>query len=210
MASEGPMNRRRLPALPLVAGLLLELIVVFVGVYAAFALSENESAREANARRDQLQAAIVREIIDITENTRRVATQLPPLLTHFDSLIAAGARPPLEPAMEPVRVQTHMWDATLQAGALDLFDVQTVYGLSDFYNELNAGFEQLEQLRALSETVLIPNLERGAAEFYDADGALRAKYQWYRSGRWRLAGLARDITRLGDSLVAVLAPDSAR
>jgi hypothetical protein len=202
-------QRRRRLGPPFVAGLVLELIVVFIGVYAAFALAEWESSRDEDARRRQLTAAVVREISDITQNTRRVATQAP-FLVRFDSLISAGARPPLEPMIEPVRVDTHIWNAMLQAGVLDLFDVKTVYGISQFYNELNAGFEQLLQLRTLSETVLIPNLDRGSAEFYNAAGELRPKYEWYVSGRWRLINLARNITRMGDSLVVVLAPDSAR
>jgi hypothetical protein len=202
-------QRRRRLGPPFVAGLLLELIVVFIGVYAAFALAEWESSRDAEKRRHQLQTAVVQEIRDITSNTRRVATMAPPELARFDSLIRAGARPSLAPMIEPVRLETHVWTAMLEAGVLDLFDVKTVYGISQFYNELNAGFEQLAQLRTLSETVLIPNLDRDATEFYNADGDLRAKYEWYRSGQWRLISLARNITRMGDSLVAVLAPDSA-
>ena len=201
-------QRRRRLGPPFVAGLLLELIIVFVGVYGAFALAEWESSRDADARRRQLQAAVVQEIRDITSNTRRVVKQAAPEMARFDSLIGAGARPPLVPMMEPVRLETHIWTAMLQAGVLDLFDVQTVYGISQFYNELNAGFEQLAQLRTLSETMLLPNLDRGDAEFYNADGDLRPKYEWYRSGQWRLINLATSITRMGDSLVAVLA-DSA-
>jgi hypothetical protein len=125
----------------------------------------------------------------------------------FDSAVAAGARPPLQPWIEPVRVDTHMWEVTLQSGALDLFDVQMVYNLSQFYNELNAGFEQIEQLRNLSENVLIPNLDRSSDEFYDtASDRLRAKYEWHRAGMGRLAHLAASITTLGDSLTAALAP----
>ena len=191
----------------LLVRLTLELVVVFIGVYAAFALSEYESRRDASARRHQLEAALVREIKDLTSNTRRVAVQLPSQLMRFDSAVDAGARPPLEPWIEPVRVQNHMWDATLQSGALDLFDVPTVYKLSQFYNELNAGFEQLLQLRQLSETVLIPNLGLGDDEFYDPEtGRLRQQYEWYRSGLGRLASLAAGITSLGDSLVAALGP----
>lgn len=182
-----------------------ELAVVFVGVYAAFALAELQTQREAESRRRQLQAALVREISDITENTRLVAQTLPPQLQQFDSAIAAGAQPPLEPWIEPIRVQTHMWEATLTSGALELFDVRTVYSLSEFYNELNAGFEQLLQLRNLSESVLIPNLGNSAAEFYLPDGQLRPKYQWYRDGLGRLSSLARQITNLGDSLTTALA-----
>lgn len=190
--------------------LALELAVVFVGVYAAFALTEHGERRRDAERRQQLQAALVREIRDITSNTRRVAEALPRQLAHFDSAVAAGARPPLDPWMEPVRVQTHMWEATLESGGLDLFDVPTVYAISQFYNELNAGFEQLSQLRELSETILLPNLGRSADEFYEpGTGGLRPTYEWYRSGLGRLSRLAREITASGDSLVALLEPAEA-
>ena len=189
---------------PRILRLGLELVVVFAGVYAAFALSEYQHRRDAVERSQQLQAALIREIKDITSNTRHVAETLPTQLATFDSAVAAGGRPALEPWIEPIRVDTHMWEASLQSGALDLFDVSIVYEISRFYNELNAGFEQLAQLRALSETVLIPNLGRGADEFYDAGGRLRPKYRWYRDGLERLSQLARSITVLGDSLVAAL------
>lgn len=193
---------------PFAARLGAELVVVFIGVYAAFALSEYESEREASVRRQQLQAALVREIRDITSNTRRVATQIPLEVARFDSAVAAGRRPALNPLMEPVRVDTHMWQATLQSGALDLFDVPTVYRLSEFYNELNAGFEQLSQLRQLSETVLIPALGQSSDEFYGPDNRLRPKYRWYRDGLRRLSAVAARITAKGDSLVAALSPQA--
>ena len=186
--------------------LALELVIVFAGVYAAFALTQYEAKREADERRRQLQEALIREIKDLTSNTRRVARELPIQLAQFDSAVRAGDSPPLQPWIEPIRVQTHMWEATLQSGALDLFEIPTVYRVSQFYNELNAGFEQLSQLRMLSETVLIPNLERGNSEFYTADGrSLRPKYQWHREGLGRLARLAANITALGDSLSTQLA-----
>lgn len=193
------------------AWLALELAVVFVGVYAAFALTEYGERRRDAERRQQLQAALVREIRDLTSNTRRVAEALPPQLARFDSAVAAGARPSLEPWMEPVRVQTHMWEATLESGGLDLFDVPTVYAISQFYNELNAGFEQLSQLRDLSETILLPNLGRSADEFYEpGTGRLRPGYEWWRTGLGRLSRLAREITASGDSLVVLLEPAEAR
>lgn len=201
------MARSKAGMSPIVVRLVLELAVVFTGVYAAFTLSEYQAEKEAAGRRLQLQSALVREVRDITSNTRRVAEYLPPVLERFDSAVAAGGRPPLEPWIEPVRVQTHMWEATLQSGALDLFEVSTVYGLSHFYNRLNAGFEQLAQLRALSESVLIPNLGQESNEFYGPDGRLRPKYEWHRDGLARLSRLASDITELGDSLVATLSPE---
>lgn len=194
---------------PLLGRLALELVIVFTGVYAAFALSEYEARRDAGVRRQQLQAALVREIRDITSNTRRVATTLPGQLAGFDSAVGAGARPPLQPWIEPVRMQPHMWQATLESGALDIFDVTTVYGISQFYNDLNAGFEQLAQLRELSETVLIPELGSGSDEFYDSANRLRPKYRWYRDGLERLSWLASRITAQGDSLVSALSAEGS-
>lgn len=191
--------------------LALELVVVFVGVYGAFALTEYGERRRDAERRQQLQAALVREIRDITSRTRRVAEELPPQLARYDSAVAAGARPSLQPWMEPVRVQTHMWEATLRSGGLELFNVPTVYAISQFYNELNAGFEQLSQLRELSEMMLLPNLGREADEFYEpGTGRLRSRYEWWRSGLGRLSDLAADITAAGDSLVALLEPAEAQ
>jgi hypothetical protein len=190
--------------------LMLELVVVFIGVYAAFALSQHEASKQVDERRRQLQEALVREIKDLTSNTRRVARQVPAELAQFDSAVRSGRRPPLVPWMEPVRVQTHMWDVTLQSGALDLFSIPTIHNLSEFYNELNAGFEQISQLRTLSENVLIPNIDRGSSEFYTPDGLhLRTKYQWYRDGLGRLARLATSITAMGDSLTAELGSEYA-
>lgn len=191
--------------------LALELVVVFVGVYAAFALTEYGERRRDAERRQQLEAALVSEIRDITSRTRRVAEDLPPQLARFDSAVAAGGRPPLQPWMEPVRVQTHMWEATLRSGGLDLFDVPTVYAISQFYNELNAGFEQLSQLREMSERMLLPNLGMSSDEFYDPEtGRLRARYEWWRSGLGRLSLLAAGITASGDSLAALLEADETQ
>lgn len=70
-----------------------------------------------------------------------------------------------------------MWNGTLDSDGMELLDIPTIYSLSRFYNSLNAGFEQLAQLRSLSETMLLPNADRPASEFYDpATGELRPRY----------------------------------
>ena len=67
----------------------LELVIVFIGVFAAFRLQEYRAEQEADARREQITQALVREIEDITENTRRVARQMPQMVAFYDSTIAA-------------------------------------------------------------------------------------------------------------------------
>src|SRR5687768_15226406 len=106
--------------------LALELVVVFVGVYAASAFQERQRAREDEARRHQLRQALIREIESITERTRSAAAQVNQGLVQYQAAFKQKQYPPLQPFLEPIRFQTHMWEATLQSGALDLFDVPTV------------------------------------------------------------------------------------
>lgn len=202
-----PSSPRRRDAARISGQLFLELLVVFSGVYAAFILSEHQQERQAAERRDQIRSALVEEIQVITANTGPVAASLPDRVAILDSLIRSGARPPLQPQLGLPRFDTHMWEYTLQSDALDLFDVASISALSAFYNELNAGLEQIDQLIALSESVLLPNLNEDADEFYDPDtGELRPKYRWYLEGLGQLGRIASRITERGDSLVAVMSP----
>ncbi len=188
--------------------LLAELVIVFIGVYAAFALNEYRAAQAEELHRAQIRDALLSEIEDIVFRTKRVSSNMPQQVAALDSLIAAGARPPLSPMLEPVRMEAHMWEATLQSGGLNLLDVETLYQISAFYNILNAGFEQLGQMRYLSETVLLPNLNAGPDEFYDPEtGALQPKYQWYIYGLRRMTWLAEEATQQGEQLLTDLKVD---
>jgi hypothetical protein len=184
--------------------LVFELVVVFVGVYAAFALNAWQNRRQAAERRHQIVQALVREVRDITTNTRREGAVVGRFVAAMDSAFAARRSFQLVPFTEPVRVEAHMWEATLQSGGLELLDVPTIYRFSRFYNELNAGLAQLDQLRTLSETMLIPNLGKGTSEFYDDSGRLRPRYQWYPRALSNVQALAESITAMGDSIVADL------
>ncbi|HEX7051089.1 MAG TPA: hypothetical protein VF188_12850 [Longimicrobiales bacterium] len=186
--------------------LAFELLVVFIGVYAASALAEYEQERARAERRHQVRLALIREIEGLTANTRTAAENLGRLLADYDSLTVAGIRPPLDQLvwLEPVRIQPHVWEATLQGGALELLDVSTIYRLSEFYNEFNLGLAQIEQLRESTQRLLLPNSGRGPDAFYDASGELRPAYAWHVSGLRRLQALAASITERGTDLVAEL------
>src|SRR5262245_51838559 len=147
--------------------LVLELVIVFVGVYMAAAFSKYQQRRVDDVRRQQVRDALIREITDVTNHTRRAASDIAMGLAQYDTLVKLKRFPPLQPYLEPVRFQSHIWQSTLQSGGLELFEPATVYRLSEFYNELNNGFEQLQQMRRLSEQMLVPMLDAGPAEFYD-------------------------------------------
>ena len=153
----------------MVARWTTELLVVFVGVYAAFAVQEWDEEREHEERARQVRAALAEEIRDVQINSYRFALQLPGYLAGIDSALAAGEAVRPEPQMEAIGFRPHVWEATLASGGIALLDVRTFYDLSRFYNELNAGFEQLRQLRALSEAQLLPRLNDPPESFVEPD-----------------------------------------
>ncbi len=197
-------ERVRGRVVPFAARLGFELLVVFLGVYGASAFADYQQGRRVARERREIERALAAEIRDITANTRNAERQTGRLLAVYDSLWTAGQQPPLQPLIEPVRFQTHLWETTLQSGRLGLLGVETAYALSAFYNELNAGFGQLGQLRGLSETMILPNLDTPAAFYDPATGRLKQGYGWYVQGVQALHDEAGRITVLGDSLVRTL------
>ncbi|MCB2212830.1 hypothetical protein KQI52_12030 [bacterium] len=183
---------------------IVELLIVFVGVFAAFQLSQFQQQRVEDRRRDQLVDALLREIETVLINTGRAADSLPLMIEELETAIDAGQRPPLTPLLEAVRVRTHMWEIAIRGGGLDVLDVDTMYRLSRFYSSLDEGLEQIDQLRTLSETVLVPNLGKPDGEFYLPDGQLQPRYQWYLYGMKNLQRVAADITGRGNALVTSL------
>lgn len=202
---------------PIIARWTTELLVVFVGVYGAFAVAEWDEAREREQRAAQLRSALAEEVRGVQANTHRVAEIMPLYVGRLDSLMAAGVAFRPEPQMEAIGFRTHVWEASLASGALSLLDFDAFYRASMFYNELNAGFQQIEQLADLSTALLLPAAEAPPASFFEPDAAgsglrLRPQYRWYVTGLRRLGRLARCVTVLGDTLLVELgaAPDTAR
>ncbi|CAA9300264.1 MAG: hypothetical protein AVDCRST_MAG11-777 [uncultured Gemmatimonadaceae bacterium] len=185
--------------------LLAQLVVVFIGVYAASWVADREAAQARERRRAQLRRALVTELRDATRNTRGAARSTAAALAFYDSSWKAGARPPLQPFTDPVRWTPQMWNATVSAGGLELLDVPTFYALSEFYNELSSGFDVLGHMSALSDRYLIPVADQPAAEFYEPNSArLKARYRWYIASTRRVNRIAERLTARGDSLADLL------
>ncbi|MGH7471288.1 MAG: hypothetical protein ACRENP_25345 [Longimicrobiales bacterium] len=185
--------------------LVLELLVVFVGVYGASALAHHQRQRDLENRRQQIRRALIEEIQGIVGQARMGAAAIDKDLAAFDAAIARKQYFPLRAGIGTKTIETHMWTATLQSGALELFDVPTVYRLSRFYGQLNYGVVKLDQMRDLSERMLLPVAGAGPAEFYDLEtGMVRPKYQWVISGMREVGLVTRYVAELGDSLISEL------
>jgi hypothetical protein len=188
----------------------IEIVIGFVGVYAAFALSAYKERVDALERRHQLKRALIREIIPLVEVSKRNAGVYRLLLTRLDSAVAAGGKPTPRPFVEPLAISMDVWEGAKQAGGLNLIDVPTFVRLSEFYNSWYRMAAYYAQLRDLSVNVILPNTGRNIDAFYDPQtGALRPAFDlMYRTDLRVLDNISLDAVRSGAEVIAILARDT--
>jgi hypothetical protein len=162
--------------------LLLELVVVFVGVYLAFLFNEYQAGRQEQVHRAELRAALASEIEVFSRSADRFASRLDSLQAGWDSAYTAGARP--APLMVPSGgVDTPprgIWQAVLASDPLATLDVASMQNVSNFYNAVNVLIAKNDRLRDFYEASVIPYLDGGAAVFYRRGSTvLRPEYRAY-------------------------------
>lgn len=193
-------NRTRKRIVPLVGRLLLELLVVFVGVYAAAMLAQRQERLAEVERRDALRLALAEELGQIAGVAQQMSGELDEL-EAYAATIRSEARPSLRATQSYLPFTPSVWEAALASGGIELLDPGLVVRLSGFYGRMDALVRLGEQRGDLIRTVLLPNLDAPPSEYYDADGQLRPKYSWYlfhldrtiQEGR-RLTDLAADLS----------------
>jgi len=195
-------NRRTL------SRIAVEIVIGFIGVYAAFALNAYKERRDVIDRRHQIKRALIAEIRPIVRVAENNVAGYEQALAAFDSSIKAG-RPAPQPFFESVALNDHVWEATKQAGGLNLIDVPTFVGLSQFYNMNSNMFAQYAQLREFSISEIMPRQVRGPRAFLEPGTTKElASFAIYRRALRRLANMSRSLRSEGDTLLVRLARDT--
>jgi hypothetical protein len=188
----------------------LEIIIGFIGVYAAFALSAYKERADGIERRHQIKRALIREIIPLVDISKHNAGAYRLFLAQFDSAVKAGGRPTPRAFAEPLGLSMDVWEGTKQAGGLNLLDVPTFVRVSQFYNSWNRMAAYYGQLRDLSVNMILPNAGRNADVFYDAKtGELRPPFQQvYRTDLRVLDNISVETAKNGPDVIKLLARDT--
>jgi hypothetical protein len=158
-----------------------ELVVVFVGVYAAFWLEGyRQDARDAE-RRAHIVAAIDEEAAAVMDQLDRAipafdSTTYEPFATAYRN----GERPPLRPLYYySPGTGMERWQAMLAAGGVDILDVSVINAAQAFYTTARELEAMVAEARSMSTQLLVSDLGGGAGTFYDAAGQLHPRYRWY-------------------------------
>ena len=155
----------------------MELLVVFLGVYAAFLLNRFESDRRDGKRRHQILDALERETRVSVEETADAITQNEPLLANFERGLAAGEMPGLGVSMNSSGYSATDDATLLQAGGLELLDVQTIELLRAVNSMQRSSVEARHNQFELSLAVLT---NHESSDFYDpATRQLKKRYEWW-------------------------------
>lgn len=192
--------------------LVTELIIIFLGVYMAEVFLDRREARE---RGDQLVLIV-----------EALGHDISPFLSQGDRLIGGirsghdGWRQSVASAEMPkpffvpatgslARPHGALWDAMLDAGALDLLPIELAADIAEFYVRTDRMFERYSRLDEFAQAQILPNLDREASFFYDPDSAgLRPMYRNYMDEAEAVLLYSEETLELGRGIQTGLEPYS--
>lgn len=116
--------------------LLLDLAVVFIGVYLAFLLTTYQKEREARSQQQQLFCAATQELTDFVAVAEEVVPAISEMNETWLESYEAGEMPlPPYPTTGAIdRPSTILWEAALESGAIGYIDISLMHRLSTFYH----------------------------------------------------------------------------
>ena len=148
---------------------IAELILVFVGVYAAFWLNNYQQRQQDAERRDQILAFIEQQLSQGIESSKlNRAKEQEPEAAEFRRALNAGEMPPLQPFVFITDYSPSDLATMLQSGGVQLLDVQTLRALRNDESVIRWGLARMARYQKLSDELIVPNLDQDISFFYDS------------------------------------------
>ena len=180
-----------------------ELVLVFIGVYAAFWLNNYQQHQQDAERRDRILASIEQTLREGIESSKinRVEQQ-EPAAAEFRRAMNAGEMPPLRPFVFITDYSPSDLATMLQSGGVQLLDVQTLRALRNDESVIRWGLARMARYQKLSDELIVPNLDRDVSFFYDpATGKLRKPFEIYPEALEATVKLANDLEQTHSELL---------
>ena len=180
-----------------------ELVLVFVGVYLAFWLSNYQQHRQDAERRDRILAYIEQTLSEGIESSKanREKDQEPEA-AEFRRALDAGETPPVRPFVFITDYSPSDLATMLQSGGVQLFDVQTLRALRNDESVIRWGLARMARYQKLSDELIVPNLDRDISFFYDqATKKLRKQFEIYPKALEARVNFAHELERTHTELL---------
>jgi len=183
-------------------GWAAELVLVFIGVYAAFWLSNYQQHRQDAERRDRILASIEQELRRGIDSGKIAGAKQEQEAAKFRRALDSGEMPPLQPFVFTTDYSPGDWATLLQSGGVQLLDVKTLIALRELESVIRWGVSDMERYQKLSDELIIPNLDQDVSFFYDpAAKKLRRRFEIYPQALEATVKFAHDLDRTKTELL---------
>jgi nitrogen fixation-related uncharacterized protein len=174
----------------------VELVLVFVGVYAAFWLNNYQQHQQDANRHDQILASLEEQLKEGIESARTEGAKQDKQAAEFRRTLDAGEMPPIH-AFAFVSDYSPSDIATLlQSGGIVLLDVKTLTSLRALESVIRAGLSRMAHYEKLSDELIAPNLDQDISFFYDpATKKLRKRFEKYPDAIQASANFFHELER---------------
>jgi len=157
-----------------------ELVLVFVGVYAAFWLNNYQEHREEAGRRDQILASFEEQLRIGIDSGKTNRAKQEKKAAEFRRALDAGEMPPLQPFVFTTDYSPTDWATMLQSGGVQLLDVETLIAVRNDESVIRWGLSRMAWYQKLSDELIVPNLDQDISFFYDpTTKKLRKRFEIY-------------------------------
>ena len=179
-----------------------ELVLIFVGVYAAFWLSNYQQHRQDGERRDRILASIEQTLREGIKSGKINRAEQEREAAQFRRSLDASEMPPLHPFVFTTDYSPGDFATMLQAGGIQLLDLQTLTALRNDESVIRWGLSRMARYQKLSDELIVPNLDQDISFFYDpATKKLRKRFEIYPEALEATVKFANDLERTHTQLL---------
>ncbi|PYK81305.1 MAG: hypothetical protein DME38_00515 [Verrucomicrobia bacterium] len=175
-------------------GWVAELVLVFIGVYAAFWLNNFQQHQQDAERRDRILASIERTLREGIEGAKLNRAQQEREAEEFQRALDGGEMPSLKPFVFITDYSAGDFATWLQSGGTQLIDLDTLNALRNDESVIRWGLARMARFQKLSDELIVPNLDQDVSFFYDpATKRLRRRFEIYPEALQARVKLANEL-----------------
>lgn len=181
-----------------------ELVIVFIGVYAAFILSNYQSHQQERQRRGQILALLEKGAAATAASLKQTTAAYDQRMNEFLTQLAKGEMPGVTAISWATSYNPEERNWLLQAG-LELLDIDTIVRLKELDAAARTGFATMAHYQQISDQLIVPHAGESPAFFYDpATKQLRSEYAQYPEMLREGSRVLHELSEKTDRLVAQL------
>lgn len=173
-------NRDQKSFLPRLGHWAAQVLLVFLGAYAAFWLNNYQEHQQEARRRDQILAALEHEVTGGLEGAKAEGARERQKVADFRRALDAGEMPRIRPFTFTSDYSATDAATLLQSGGYQLLGVKTLIALRNAESTLRGGLSRIMHYGRISDELIVPNLDQDISFFYDpATKTLRKRFAEY-------------------------------